>query len=474
VSRPINGFIRYGAYVCSVGGARVAGILITSVTFPYVVRKLGVEGYGLWSYVLAVCAFLEILANPGLTTYASQQLAAHRESAFQLVPNIISLRFCASFLALIVLMGVVGVEQRHDVRLLFLIYGTGIFLTNLIGTDYLLNALEMFHVSSGLRIAQQLMYAAGIFLLIRGPKDIYWLPVAILFSSFITNIAGWIFLSRRGLRFSLSFRPSQWRGVLVPSVHYGISSMMSTIYHRMGHIIVRWLLGEYALGLYAAAVRLVDFIRNLVGVFLSVVAPRMARATHSDAEFKRWAQAVLVIVVVISAPLAIGLMATSHLIVPWILGVKYSPVISLVRWIAPYIITASAASLLSGTILYAMGRHREYLISTATGAAAGVLLYCILIPALGLTGAALAFVLAELFVATSAYLLLPGQLRGLWRSPIIGVSLGSALIMLPVIRITNNYNFQPWIVISAGALVYIVFCGWFFKKWMISQFRSAA
>lgn len=455
------------------GGARVAGILITSVTFPYIVRKLGVEGYGLWSYVVAVCAFMDVLANPGLTTYASQQIAAHRESAFQLVPDIVGLRLCASLIALTILMGIGVFERRREVWVLFLLYGCGMFLTNLIGTEYLLNALEMFHVSSGLRITQQSIYAAGIFLLIRSPKDIYWLPVAIFVSSFITNIAGWFFLFRRGVRFGLRFKVSQWSEILIPSMHYAVSSFMSNIYHRAGHIIVRWLLGDYALGLYAAAVRLVDFIRNLVGVFLSVVAPRMARATRSDVEFKRWAQAALVIVVVISVPLTVGLMATSYLIVPWILGPKYLPAVLLVKWISPYVITASAASLLSGTILYAMGRYREYLISTSTGAVAGLVLYCILIPTFGLTGAAVAFVVGEMFVALSAYLCLPGQLKGLWRNSMLGMAVVSALVMFCAIRIVNTYNSQPWIVISSGALVYMTLCGWFFRKWMISQFRSA-
>ncbi len=465
--------LRYGAYVCSVGGARVAGILITSVTFPYIVRKLGVEGYGLWSYVVAVCAFVDVIANPGLTTYASQQIAAHRESAFELVPGIVGLRLCGSLMALLVLMGVGWSERSHEAWVLFLIYGCGLFLMNFTGAEYLLNALEMFHVSSGLRIAQQMIYAAGIFLLIQGPKDIFWLPIAIFVSSFITNIAGWFFLARRGLRFGLSFKIAQWNAILIPSLHYGASSFMSSVYHRAGHIIVRWLLGDYALGLYAAAVRLVDFIRNLVGVFLSVVSPRMARAVHSGVEFRRWAQAALIIVVVISVPLTVGLMATSSLIVPWILGQKYRAAVSLVKWISPYIITASAASLLSGTILYAMGKHREYLISTSAGAGAGLIFYCVLIPAFGLTGAAIAFVVGEVFVAVAAYLCLPGQLKGLWRNPMLGMAIVSALVMFGVIRIVNNYDSQPWIVISTGALVYMALCGWYFRRWMINRFRSA-
>ena len=66
----------------SVTTARVVGTILTAATFPFLVRRLGVDIYGLWSYVVAVCGFTGLVANPGLTTYAAQQVAARREAAF--------------------------------------------------------------------------------------------------------------------------------------------------------------------------------------------------------------------------------------------------------------------------------------------------------------------------------------------------------------------------------------------------------
>jgi hypothetical protein len=75
-------WLRYGGFALSVTTARVVGTLLTATTFPFLVRRLGVDVYGLWSYVLAVCAFTGLVANPGLTTYAAQQVAARRQAAF--------------------------------------------------------------------------------------------------------------------------------------------------------------------------------------------------------------------------------------------------------------------------------------------------------------------------------------------------------------------------------------------------------
>ena len=61
------------------------------------------------------------------------------------------------------------------------------------------------------------------------------------------------------------------------------TTMMATVYHRTGLLVVRWFLGDYAVGLYAAAVRFVDLLRNFVSIALGVLMPRMALAAESRA-----------------------------------------------------------------------------------------------------------------------------------------------------------------------------------------------
>lgn len=470
--KPAKPLLRYSGFIFSVGGARVAGILMTSLTFPYLVRHLGVEMYGLWSYVIAVCAFLGIAADPGLTTYAIQQVAARREGGFELVPDVLVLRLFSSSIALVVLLVIAFFEVRPDVRHLLRIYGIGLLFVNMLSADRFLSAVEMFHARSLLIVTQQAIYALGIFALVRAPGDVVWLPVSILGPSALTGLVGWTLMWRRGFKLHRAIRPQRWKSILVPSAHYGFASLMSTLYHRTGYLAVRWFLGDHALGLYAAAARFVDLLEQFVTPVLYVLTPRMALAAKSGVAPKRLSRFAVAVVALISIPLTAGLISTAHLLVPWILGARYLPDISLLKWMSPYLITTPAASLLAGTILYAMGRHRAYLMSTAGGAVAGVLLYLTLIPALGLTGAALAFVLAEFFVAAIAYTLLPRELRDLWKNPMVGIALAGTMLMVIAVRIVNAHSSSVAVVVSVGVLVYIASCGWFVRKWLREELRS--
>jgi len=460
---------RYAGFVFSVAGARGAGIVLSSLTFPYLVRHLGVQSYGLWSYVIAVCGFLGLVSDPGLTTYVSQQVAARREQASDIIPDFLALRFLSSVVALAVLLLIVRLETRTDVRHLLCLYGIGLLLVSMLSSDPFLISLEMFHARSLLVLTQQSIYALVIFVCIRTPGDIFWMPIAILGSSALSGTAGWLLMWRKGFRMSTALQPQAWKGIIVPSAHYALATLMSTTYHRAGHLLVRWFLGDYALGLYSAAVRFIDLLRGFVVMVLNVFMPSLALAARSDDGLRRLAQFALAVVALISIPLTVGLIGTAPLVVPWVLGAKYLEDVTLIKWLAPYLVTASAASLFAGTFLYALGRHRAYLISTMSGAIAGSLLYAILIPQLGLTGAALGMVLAEFAVALAAYLLLPDVLRGLWRSAAIAVALAAASLMLVAAHWVEVSVPRVSVVVPAAALTYFLSCAWFLRKWVVQQ-----
>jgi len=448
--------LRYGGFALSVTTARVVGTLLTAVTFPFLVRRLGVDVYGLWSYVIAVCGFTGLIANPGLTTYAAQQVAARRQAAFETVSDVLVLRVLAGGLAAVVVLVVASFEVRQDVRLLLRWFGVFSVLTSSLSLDYLLSSLELFHVQSLISITQQSLYAIGIFTLIRTPKDVIWVPVSILTSAFVTSLIGWVFVWREGYRFRFAIAPRRWAAIMVPSLHYAGSSLMSNLYHRSGHVAVRWYLGEHALGLYAAAARLADLLRGFLSIAQNVLMPRMALRANSSGGLPRLARLAASILVCFGVPLTVGGIVTAPVVVPWLLGSQFQEAARAFQWVAPYLITAPAAVLFSGTILYAMGRHRAYFISTLAGALTACILCLILPPLFGVAGACVAFVLGELAVAVCAFLLCPPEVRGAARTPLLGMALFASLFMGAVLWVAMPRHWPPLVLIGVGCAVYFV------------------
>jgi O-antigen/teichoic acid export membrane protein len=423
------------------------------------VRRLGVDVYGLWSYVLAVCAFTGLLANPGLTSYAGQQVAARREAAFETISDVLILRVLASGIAVVAVLVVVSFEGRQDARFLLKWYGVASILTGSLSLDYLLASLELFHVQSFISIAQQSLYAVGIFTMVRSPKDVIWVPVSIVASAFLTSLIGWIFLWRAGYRFRFSIAPRRWGVIMVPSLHYAGSSLMSSLYHRSGHVAVRWYLGEHALGLYAAAARLADVLRNFLSVTQTVLMPRMALRANSAEGLSRLTRLAASVLIWFGVPLTVGGIVTAPVVVPWLLGAQFQEAAHAFQWVTPYVITAPAAVLFAG-IIYAMGRHRAYFISTLVGAISAVVLYLVLPPLFGIAGACVAFVLGEVGVALCAFLFCSPEVRAAAMTPLLGLSLTASLAMGAALWFALPRHLHPLALIGLGCAVYgIVWAG---------------
>jgi len=448
--------LRYGGFALSVTTARVVGTILTAATFPFLVRRLGVDIYGLWSYVVAVCGFTGLLANPGLSTYAAQQVAARREAAFETVSDVLVLRALAGGVAAVAVLVVASFEVRQDVRFLLKFYGVASVLTGGLSLDYLLSSLELFHVQSFASIAQQSLYAVGIFTMIRSPKDVIWVPVSIVASSLLTSVIGWTFLWREGYRFRFSMAPRRWAVILAPSLHYAGSSLMSNLYHRSGTLAVRWYLGEHALGLYAAAARLADVLRNFLAVPQTVLMPRMALRANSADGLPRLTRIAASVLVWFGVPLTVGGIVTAPVVVPWLLGTQFHEAVHAFQWVALYVITAPAATLFAGTIIYAMGRHRAYFVSTLAGAVTAVVLCLILPPLFGVAGACVAFVLGEFGVALCAFLLCPPQVRAAAKTPLLSVAVIASLIMGAVLWVALPKHLPPLVLIGLGCAVYAI------------------
>ena len=448
--------LRYGGFVASLTTARFVGTLITAATFPFLVRRLGVDVYGLWSYVVAVVSFTGLVANPGLTTYSSQQVAARRQAAFQTVSDVVVLRIMASGIAAAAVLIAARFEPQHGARVLLKFYGITTACTGALSVDYLLSSLELFHVQSFTSIAQQSLYAIGIFAMVRSPRDVIWVPLSIVGSSLLTIPIAWLFLRRQGYRFKFSVAPRRWIAIVVPSLHYAASTLMSTLYHRSGSIAVRWYLGEHALGLYAGAARLAGVLSSFLTVTQNVMMPRMALQAKSAEGLSRLTRIATSFLALSGVPLTVGAMVTAPAVVPWLLGAQFQEAVHTFDWVAPFILTAAAAALFAGTILYAMGRYRDYFVSTLVGAVIAVILSLILPPLFGIPGACVAYVLGEFGVALCAFLRCPPEVRTAGRTPLLSFASIASLVMGIVLWAALSRHLPPLVLIGLGCVVYVI------------------
>ena len=448
---------RYLRLLLSVGGARTAGMLISAATFPFLVRMVGVEGFGRWSYVLAVVGFFDLIVNPGLISHASREVAAHRLGAGSLVAEVFSLRTILGVLGAVLLTGYAFlVESDHDTRTLVVLYGVPFLLLGAVQSGYLLSSNECFHWASIQQLVAQTAYAAGVFALVRTAEDLYLLALVSLASVGLSAVVGWVKLVKIGFRLGWVWTPTRFIDLLRLSIPLGAASLASQVYTRSGHIIVRWALGETALGLYSAVVRLAEVIYDFVGILFSVSMPRFARYSAQDARRRALSANTFLIAWAISVPLAVGGSALAPELVGTILGRQYDEGAGLFRIVAFSFLTNSLAIFFCGTVLYALGKRYQYLVATASGAVFGLIVNITFVPRFGLIAACLSYACSQLVVAGVAYRMGPRDLPDIWRSRLFVAPLFGSLFMAAVLYVVQGMNWAVWTLVALGSAIYVV------------------
>ena len=144
------------------------------------------------------------------------------------------------------------------------------------------------------------------------------------------------------------------------------------------------------------------------------------------------------------------------MVVPWLLGAQFQEAVRAFQWVALYVITAPAATLFAGTILYAIGNHRAYLLSTLAGAVTAVVLCLILPPLFGVPGACVAFVLGELGVALCAFFLCPPEVRVAAKTPLLNFAAISSLVMGMALWAMLPLHLPPLALVGFGCAVYAI------------------
>jgi len=200
---------------------------------------------------------------------------------------------------------------------------------------------------------------------------------------------------------------------------------------------------------------LADVLRGFLSITQTVLMPRMALRAKSAEGLARLTRIAASILVWFGVPLTFGGIVTAPVIVPWILGAQFQGAVHAFQWVSPYLITAPAAVLFAG-IIYALGRHRAYFISTMAGAVCAVVLYLILPPLFGIAGACVAFALSEAGVALCAFLFCPPEVRAAAKTPLLGVSLIASLAMGAALWFALPRHLHPLALIGVGCAVYAI------------------
>jgi O-antigen/teichoic acid export membrane protein len=398
------GFIRYFKNTSWIMAEQFLRIIAGLFVGIWVARYLGPEKFGLFSYVLAFTAIIGGIAKLGLDGILVRELVNHSEKHDIYLGTAFWLKILGAFLVMGIMAAIVPFTSNDATTNLFIfIITAGMVFQSFEVVEFYFQSQVLAKIISICKVIQlSLSSTIKIYLVLTEAELLYFVLVT-AFDSLSLALSYFIaYKLHKNLGFFTHFNLSIAKQLLKDSWPLILSAIVVMIYMRIDQIMIKEMLGEYEVGIYSAAARLSEAFYFIPVLILTSLFPAILNAKKRSEELYKQR---LQLLYTFMAWMAIGIALPMTFLADWLIvllfGQAYQEagqVLMIHVWAAIFVFIGVSF----GKYLLAENLTKIAFQRTLLGAASNVLLNFWLIPIYGITGAAIATLLAQ-FIANFGY-----------------------------------------------------------------------
>ncbi|SDA59978.1 polysaccharide transporter, PST family [Pseudomonas sp. NFPP33] len=368
----------------------------------WVARYLGPEQFGLFSFAAAFTGIFSALAGLGLASIVVRDLVRDSIKAPEIMGSAIILQLGSGFLAyVLMLLVILGLRPDDDFsRLVVAIVGATLLLKASDVAVYWFEAQVQSKYVVWVQNSTFLIFAAVKVILIWSQSPLVAFASVVFIEALLVSVLMISVVNIKGMSlYRLRVRKKRMAGLLKDSWPLCLSAMTIMIYMKVDQIMLGQMLGDEAVGVFTAAVRISEIWYFVPVAICSSLFPNMLALRESNRLFyMQRLQLLFGAMVWLSIVVAVLMTFGSKWIVVLLFGEAYTAagtVLAIHIWASIFV----SLGVISGQWLVAEGLQLLSMQRAALGACVNVLLNFLLIPRFGVNGAAIATVVSFAVVA---------------------------------------------------------------------------
>ncbi len=379
---------------------QIFSLIIPFITAPYIARVLGPAGVGTYSYANSIATYFSLMAVLGTSSYGLREVSRSRDDKrvasrlfweISIIRNVTTVTCLVLYFLFVLITG-------SDMRVYL---ACGLIILS-VGADasWYYQALERFKTLMVRNFAVKTVGVILIFLFVRDENDLVLYILIQGGSTLLANILLRVNMMRQLIR--ISPRRLRFRRHIRETFVYFIPTIATSVYTVLDRTMIGAITQDMVQnGYYEQAHKMVHMLMTVITSLNVVVGVRTSYlfGKQRDDEIRGHIHSTFRFMFMVAFPFAAGLCACAGTFVPWFYGEGYMPVITLMRLLTPLIILIGTSNLLGTLYLTPSGQRSRSNRAILVGAVLNFLLNCILIPLIGVLGAAIASVAAEAIIA---------------------------------------------------------------------------
>lgn len=422
-----------------------------------IARYLGVSDYGTLSFVISFTVLIGMGTDIGITTFTTRELSQNRSKTKKYIDNLIlykillSIVLCVFTVLIVYLLGYNNLVV--ELTLIMFIEASFVTMFNFV------NGIFQAHESVKIPSTGIIIYSLSLLLLIFITTVLNLGIIAVAIAYALGYIFGLSYVSNKLIK-EFGFPKFEvdlpfWKEVTIRSLPFGLTIFFYTIYFSIDVVMISWLSGDYATGLYNSAYKVISVFTAFYVVYQYVIFPLMSKLYAEDTDLLKISfEQSFKYSLLILLPIIVGVYFYS----PYIINLIYSSEFALASvpmqiliWTVVFLFINGVATSLLNSIGKEFDVTKIYIIA----AIFNITVNYFLIPKYTYIGASIATVLSEILIlglmmysiSKTEYKPDISLLKTIIKLVICGIILTIVLYLI---------NVSLWLAIPIGLIVYII------------------
>lgn len=381
----------------------ITGMIIPVITFPYASRILLPDGIGTVNFLTSIINYIVLFTSLGIPLYAVKEVAKCRDDVElrnKTTIEIIILGFLLCLIGYIAvfLLGTFVARINSDLTLFYVLSLTILFTS--LGVQWFYQGVEDFKFITIRAVIIRILATISLFLFVKDKDDLLIYGIINVGSTVGNNLINFVHLRKYISLGELAKYELNIKKHIKPALHVFVLNLIISIYVNLNTIMLGFMDGDFAVGLYTAANKLPHIVLSLVSSMGVVLLPRCSNlvATNRMDEFSRVCEKTTNLVLMMALPATFGLILLSYPIIQIFCGNDFIGAIPVLYWTSPIILFIALTNVIGIQILYPLGKEKIVIYSTIGGAIVNLILNILLIPRYSAVGAGISTFAAELMV----------------------------------------------------------------------------
>lgn len=377
----------------------LAGVLVGI----WVARYLGPAQFGIFSYALAFTAIFAGLAKLGLDGLLVRELVNQPAERKRYLGTAFWLKMGGAVLVMLLLLAILPFTNNdRSTQGFILLIATGMLFQSFEVVEFHFQAEVLAKIVSICKFSQLLLSSLLKIYLVLAEADLFWFVLVTAFDALSLALA--YALAYRWRNNASFYKHFEWTlavRLLREAWPLILSAIVITIYMRIDQVMIKSMLGEAEVGIYAAAVRISEAFYFLPTLITASLFPAILHAKNVSAQqYQQRLQKLYTLMVWLALVVAISLSLLADWLVLTLFGTPFAAAAQILvihAWATIFVFLGVA----SGKWFIAENLLMLSFWRTLLGVLVNVGLNYLLIPSYGLLGAAWATLVSQ---ASAAYL----------------------------------------------------------------------